>query len=158
MFRRKYFGANFISYKKNFFEKYELSGYVTFYRRGTHGISIIIVGRWFGYPKAKSWMRLFVFHIVLIPLGKIWIQSFNLLLWVNSRSDWLEGKFNSIVDRERKREREREREREIGSVWLFVPKTCFKSKGSMIKTANWISEWERVVCFGLMAYQILLVI
>ena len=35
----------------------------------------------------KSWTRLIAFHIVLIPLGKVWIQIFSLQLWVNSRTD-----------------------------------------------------------------------
>ena len=37
----------------------------------------------------KSWTRLIAFHIVLIPLGKVWIQLFSLQLWVNSRADWV---------------------------------------------------------------------
>ena len=37
----------------------------------------------------KSWMRLILFHIALIPLGKVWIQLFSLQLWVNSRTDWV---------------------------------------------------------------------
>ena len=35
----------------------------------------------------KSWTRLIAFHIALIPLGNVWIQSFSLQLWVNSRAD-----------------------------------------------------------------------
>ena len=35
----------------------------------------------------KSWTRLIVFYIALIPLGKVWIQLFSLKLWVNSRAD-----------------------------------------------------------------------
>ena len=34
-------------------------------------------------------MRLFWFHIALMPLGKVWIQLFSLQLWVNSRADWI---------------------------------------------------------------------
>ena len=33
-------------------------------------------------------MRLFGFHIALIPLEKVWIQLFSLQLWVNSRTNW----------------------------------------------------------------------
>ena len=33
--------------------------------------------------------RLIAFHIVLIPLGKVWIVLFSLQLWVNSRADWV---------------------------------------------------------------------
>ena len=42
--------------------------------------------RWYEF---KSWTRLIAFHIVLIPLGKVWIQLFSLQLWVNSRTDWV---------------------------------------------------------------------
>ena len=35
----------------------------------------------------KSWTRLIAFHIVLIPLGKVWIQLFSLRLGVNSRAN-----------------------------------------------------------------------
>ena len=44
--------------------------------------------KWTWFPKFKSWMRLFTFHIALIPLGKVWIQLFSFQLWVNSRVDW----------------------------------------------------------------------
>ena len=37
---------------------------------------------------SKSWTRLFAFHIMLIPLGKIQILLFSLQLWVNSRAHW----------------------------------------------------------------------
>ena len=37
----------------------------------------------------KSWTRLNVFHIALIPLGKVWIQLLSLQLWINSRTDWV---------------------------------------------------------------------
>ena len=37
----------------------------------------------------KSWTRLTAFHIALIPFGKVWIHSFSLQLWVNSRTNWL---------------------------------------------------------------------
>ena len=42
---------------------------------------------WTWRHEFKSWMRLIAFHIVLIPLGKVWIQSFSLQLWVNSMTD-----------------------------------------------------------------------
>ena len=36
----------------------------------------------------KTWMRLFAFHVVLIPLAKAWIKLFSFQLCVNSRADW----------------------------------------------------------------------
>ena len=44
---------------------------------------------WTWRHKFKSWTRLIAFHIALIPLGKVWIQSFSRQLWVNSRTDWV---------------------------------------------------------------------
>ena len=38
-------------------------------------------------PEFKSWMRLIVFNIVLMPLRKVCIQLFYLWLGVNSRAD-----------------------------------------------------------------------
>ena len=35
----------------------------------------------------KSWRKLIVFHMALMPLGKVWIQLFSLQLWVNNRAD-----------------------------------------------------------------------
>ena len=43
--------------------------------------------KWTRRHEFKSWTRLIVFHIALIPLGKVWIQLFSLQLWVNSRVD-----------------------------------------------------------------------
>ena len=43
--------------------------------------------KWTRWHEFKSWTRLNVFHIELIPLGKVWIQLFSLQLWVNSRAD-----------------------------------------------------------------------
>ena len=43
--------------------------------------------KWTRQHEFKSRTRLIAFHIVLIPLGKVWIQLFSLQLWVNSRSD-----------------------------------------------------------------------
>ena len=43
--------------------------------------------KWTRRHEFKSWTRLIAFHIALIPLGKVWIQSFSLQLWVNSRTD-----------------------------------------------------------------------
>ena len=37
--------------------------------------------KWTWRHKFKSWMRLFAFHILIIPLGKIWIQLLSLQLW-----------------------------------------------------------------------------
>ena len=45
--------------------------------------------KWIRRHEFKSWTRLIAFHIVLIPLGKIWIQLFSLQLWVNSRTDYV---------------------------------------------------------------------
>ena len=45
--------------------------------------------KWTWWPEFKSWMKLFVFQIVLILLGKVCIQLFSLQLLVNSRADWL---------------------------------------------------------------------
>ena len=36
----------------------------------------------------KSWTRLFIFHIILISLGKVCIQLFFFQQWINSRADW----------------------------------------------------------------------
>ena len=35
----------------------------------------------------NSWIRLFAFPIVLMPLGKVWIRLFYLHLWENRRAD-----------------------------------------------------------------------
>ena len=45
--------------------------------------------KWTWLPKFKSWTRLFVFRIMLVPLGKLWIQLFSFHLWVNNRADWV---------------------------------------------------------------------
>ena len=45
--------------------------------------------KWTRRHEFKSWTRLIAFHIVLITLGKVWIQLFSLQLWVNSRTDWV---------------------------------------------------------------------
>ena len=45
--------------------------------------------KWTRRHEFKSWTRLIVFHIALIPLGKVWIQLFSFQLWVNSRTDWV---------------------------------------------------------------------
>ena len=44
--------------------------------------------KWTRRHEFKSSTKLIVFHIALIPLGKLWIQLFSLQLWVNSRADW----------------------------------------------------------------------
>ena len=51
---------------------------------GARGVMVIVVGNGHGH---KSWTKLIAFHIVLIPLGKVWIQLFSLQLWVNSMAD-----------------------------------------------------------------------
>ena len=43
--------------------------------------------KWTRRHEFKSWTRLIAFHITLIPLEKVWIQSLSLQLWVNSRTD-----------------------------------------------------------------------
>ena len=43
--------------------------------------------KWTRRHEFKSWTRLIAFPIALIPLGKVWILSFSLQLWINSRSD-----------------------------------------------------------------------
>ena len=44
--------------------------------------------KWTRRHEFKSWTKLIIFHIALIPLVKVWIQLFSLQLWVNSRTDW----------------------------------------------------------------------
>ena len=39
-------------------------------------------GKWIQRPEFKSWMRVFAFHIALVPLENGWIQLFSLQLWV----------------------------------------------------------------------------
>ena len=43
--------------------------------------------KWTWQPDFKPSARLFAFHIVLIPLGKVWIQLFSLQIRANSRVD-----------------------------------------------------------------------
>ena len=45
--------------------------------------------KWTQLPLFESWVRLFAFHVALIPLGKLWIQVFSLLLWGNGRADYV---------------------------------------------------------------------
>ena len=49
------------------------------------GVMVIVAGT--GHGDTSSNPGLIVFHIALIPLGKVWIQLFSLQLWVNSRAD-----------------------------------------------------------------------
>ena len=71
-------------------------------RHGQVGLRVWILGLWRclwcnGYccrkwaqrHEFKSWKRLIVFLIALIPFRKVWIQLFSLQLWVNSREDWV---------------------------------------------------------------------
>ena len=44
--------------------------------------------KWTQRYEFKSWTKLIAFHIVVIPLGKVWIQLFSFQLWINSRADW----------------------------------------------------------------------
>ena len=55
-------------------------------KRCASGVMVIVVG--IGHGDTSSNPGLIVFHIALIPLGKVWIQLFSLQLWVNSRADW----------------------------------------------------------------------
>ena len=57
---------------------------ITLKNGGARGVIVIVVGQWTRRHEFKSWTRLIEFHIVLIPLGKVWIQLFSLQLWVNS--------------------------------------------------------------------------
>ena len=43
--------------------------------------------KWTRRHELKPWSRQIAFHIALIPLGKVWIQSFSLQQWVHSRTD-----------------------------------------------------------------------
>ena len=59
-----------------------LHTYIYTYIHGSgRGIMVIFVDNGDGF---KSWMRLFAFHIVLMPLIKFWIYLFTLQLWGNS--------------------------------------------------------------------------
>ena len=40
-------------------------------------VIVIVIGKWTRWPKFKSWIRLSVFHVVLILLEKVWIQLFS---------------------------------------------------------------------------------
>ena len=53
---------------------------VCVYYEGFCGVMVIIVGNEYSKPEFKSWMRLFAFPIVLIPLGIICIQVFSFQL------------------------------------------------------------------------------
>ena len=41
---------------------------------GTHSIMVIIISSRLAYSEFKSYLRLFTFQIVLMPLGKLWFQ------------------------------------------------------------------------------------
>ena len=56
-------------------------------KKGVRGVMVIVVGNGHGDTSSnpgRDWLH---FHIVLIPLGKVWIQLFSLQLWVNCRTD-----------------------------------------------------------------------
>ena len=53
---------------------------------GACATMVIIGGNGHSNPSLNS-LRLFAFHIELIPLGKIWIQLLSLQLWEKSRTD-----------------------------------------------------------------------
>ena len=42
--------------------------------------------KWIWWLAFKFWTRLFAFPMVLIPMGKVWIQLFSLKLWVSSKA------------------------------------------------------------------------
>ena len=42
--------------------------------------------KWTRRDEFKFWIRLIIFHIELIPLGKVWIQLFSFQVWENSRT------------------------------------------------------------------------
>ena len=44
--------------------------------------------KWIQLSEFKSWTQLFVFHIALIPLGKVGAQLFSLLLLLNNKTDF----------------------------------------------------------------------
>ena len=44
--------------------------------------------KWTRWAEFKSRMRLFEFHLVLIPLGKELIELFSLHLWINNWAEW----------------------------------------------------------------------
>ena len=58
---------------------------------GALSVTVIIDGSWIVLLGFKSWTRLPAYHIVLILLGKIWIQLFSLCCILNQT--WL-TKFN----------------------------------------------------------------
>ena len=47
------------------------------------------VRKWNRLPEFKSWTKFFIFCIVLIPFGNVWLNLFSLQLQVNRRADWL---------------------------------------------------------------------
>ena len=51
------------------------------------GVVVIVVGNGHGDTSSNPGPDWLLFHIALIPLGKVWIQLFFLQLWVNSRAD-----------------------------------------------------------------------
>ena len=53
-----------------------------------HGVMLIIVGNGHGDLSSNPEWGCLHFYIVLISLGKVWIQLFSFQLWVNSRADW----------------------------------------------------------------------
>ena len=51
-------------------------------------VMVYLRRKWTWRPEFKTWTRQFGFYIALIPLGKVQIQPFPLLIWVSSRADW----------------------------------------------------------------------
>ena len=58
---------------------------IRYFLGGARSVMVIVAG--IGHGDTSSNPGLIAFHIVLIPLGKIWIQLLSLQLWVNSRAD-----------------------------------------------------------------------
>ena len=60
------------------------------------------LSKWIQWTEFKSWTKLFIFHIVLIPLEKVWIQLISLQLWVTSWADWARQPLNGNWSERRK--------------------------------------------------------
>ena len=56
--------------------------------RGTFGVMVIMVGNGNNNQSSNPGPGFLVFHIVIIPLGKVCNPQFSVQLWVNGRADW----------------------------------------------------------------------
>ena len=52
------------------------------------GVMVTVIGNEHNDLSSNPGQGCFAFHIVLIPLRKVFIQLFSLQLWVDSRADW----------------------------------------------------------------------